>query len=194
MSHRYLSMTRKRNAKVFSGRVQHHQDRKKRGCPSPKSSDVDCFFDVRGIVHTEFMPQGHTINQHIYRDVLRRLMRSVHEKRRELYEKKSWLLHHDNAPVHNALSIREFLAKNNIAVLEQLPYSPDLAPCDFFLFPKFKGVMKETRFPDVQAIKRAVTKELRAIPKKSFQECMEAWQRRMEKCVRAHGDHFEGDA
>ena len=152
------------------------------------------FFDVRGIVHTEFMPQGHTINQHIYRDVLRRLMRSVREKRRELYEKKSWLLHHNNAPVHNALSIREFLAKNNIAVLEQPPYSPDLAPCDFFLFPKPKKVMKETRFPDVQAIKRAVTKELQAIPKKSFQECMEAWQRRMEKCVRAHGDYFEGDA
>ena len=152
------------------------------------------FFDVRGIVHTEIMPQGHTINQHIYRDVLRRLMRSVREKRRELYKKKSWLLHHDNAPVHNALSIREFLAKNNIAVLEQPPYSPDLAPCDFFLLPKLKGVMKGTRFPDVQAIKRAVTKELRAIPKKSFQECMEAWQRRLEKCVRAHGDYFEGDA
>ena len=76
------------------------------------------FFDVRGILHTEFVPQGHTVNQHIYRDVLRRVMRSVHEKRSELYEKKSWLLH-DNAPVHNALSIREFLAKNNIAVLEQ---------------------------------------------------------------------------
>ena len=45
------------------------------------------FFDVRGIVHTEFMPQGHTINQHIYRDVLRRLMQSVHKKRRELYER-----------------------------------------------------------------------------------------------------------
>ena len=58
-------------------------------------------FDVRGIVHTEFMPQGHTINQHIYRDVLRRLMQSVCKKRHELYEKKSWLLHHDNAPVHN---------------------------------------------------------------------------------------------
>ena len=107
------------------------------------------FFDVRGIVHTEFMPQDHTINQNIYRDVLRRLMRSVREKRRELYEKKSWLLHHDNAPVYNALSIREFLAKNNSAVLEQPPYSPDLAPCDFFLFPKLKRVMKGTRFPDV---------------------------------------------
>ena len=118
----------------------------------------------------------------------------MRERRRELYEKKSWLLHHDNAPVHNALSMREFLAKNNIAVLEQPPYSPDLAPSDFFLFPKLKGVIKGSRFSDVQSIKRAVTKELRAIPKKSFQECMEAWQRRMEKCVKARGDYFEGNA
>ena len=36
------------------------------------------------------------------------------------------------APSHNALIIREFLAKNNITVMDQ-PYSPDLAPCDFFV-------------------------------------------------------------
>ena len=91
------------------------------------------FFDVRGIVHKEFLPQGQTINQHIYKDILRRLMRSVREKRQELWDEKSWVLHHDNAPSHNALSIREFLAKNNIAVMDQPPYSPDLAPCDFFV-------------------------------------------------------------
>ena len=50
------------------------------------------------------------------------------------------------APAHNALGIREFLAKNNIAVVEQAPYSLDLAPCDFFLFPKVKEVIKRTRF------------------------------------------------
>ena len=43
---------------------------------------------------------------------------------------------------------REFLAKNNIAVLEQPPYSPDLAPCAFFLYPKLKKVIKGTRFQD----------------------------------------------
>ena len=96
------------------------------------------FFDVHGIVHLEFLPQGQTINQNVYKDILRRLMRSVREKRRELWETKSWLLHHDNAPAHNALSIRQFLAENNIAVLEQPSYSPDLAPCDFFLFPKLR--------------------------------------------------------
>ena len=151
------------------------------------------FFDVHGIVHLEFLPQGQTINQNVYKDILRRLMRLVREKRRELWETKSWLLHHDNAPVHNALSIQQFLAENNIAVLEQPPYLPDLAPCDFFLFPKLKGVIKGTRFQDSKAITTVVTKELRAIPMESFQKCIEAWRQRLEKCIRAQGDYFVGD-
>jgi len=76
-------------------------------------------FDVHGIVDAEFLPQSQTINQHVYKNILRRLMRSVREKRRELWETRSWLLHHDNAPAHNALGILEFLGKNYIAVLVQ---------------------------------------------------------------------------
>jgi len=154
---------------------------------------ADNFFDVHGIVHAEILPQGQTINQHVYKNILRRLMHSVWEKRRELWETRSWLLHHDNAPAHNALVIREIFTKNNIAVLEQPPYSPNLASCDFFLFPKFKEVIKRTRFQDSGAIKTAVTKELRAILEESFQECVEAWQRKLEKCIREQGDSFEGD-
>ena len=150
-------------------------------------------FDVHGIVHAEFLPQGQTINQHVYKNILRRLMRSMREKKREMWESRSWLLHHDNAPAHNALGIREFFAKNNIAVLEQPLYSPDLAPCDFFLFPKLMEVIKGTRFQDSEAIKTAVMRKLRAISKESFQECMEAWQKRLEKCIRAQGNHFEGN-
>ena len=151
------------------------------------------FFDVHGIVHAEFLPQGQTNNQRVYKNILRRLMRSEREKRRELWETRSWLLHQENAPAHNALGIREFLAKNNIAVLKQPTYSPDLAPCGFFLFPKLKKVIKGTHFLDSEAIKTTVTRELRAIPEESFQECMEAWQRRLKKCIRAQGDYFEGD-
>jgi len=117
----------------------------------------------------------------------------VREKRRELWETRSWLLHHDNAPAHNASRIWEFLAKNNIAVLEQLPYSPDLAPYDLFLFSKLKEVIKGARFQDSEAIKTAVMRELQAIPEESFQECVKAWQRRLEKCIRAQEDYFEGN-
>ena len=65
------------------------------------------------------------------------------------------MLHHDNAPSHNTLSIWEFLAKNNIAVVDQPPYSPDLASCDFFLFPKLKGTIKGIRFNDVEDIRKS---------------------------------------
>ena len=114
------------------------------------------FFDVHGIVHAEFLPQGQTINQHVYKNILQRLMRSVREKRRELWETRSWLLHHDNAPADNVLGIREFHAENNIAVLEQPPCSPNLATCDI-LYPKLKEVIKGTRFQVSETIKTAVT-------------------------------------
>ena len=71
-----------------------------------------------------------------------------------------WVLHHDIAPAHSALSIRQFLVERNVLILEQSPYLPDFAPCDFFLFPKLKGVIKGTQFPDVEVIKGAVTREL----------------------------------
>ena len=52
------------------------------------------------------------------------------------WEAHAWRLHHINAPDHTALSIGQFLAERNITTLEYPPYSLDLAPCDFFLFPK----------------------------------------------------------
>ena len=88
------------------------------------------FFDVHGIVHAEFLPQSQTIDQHVYKNILRRPMRSVRKKRRELWETRSWTLHHDNAPAHNALRIRDFPAKNNIVILKKPPYSPDLGRHD----------------------------------------------------------------
>ena len=94
------------------------------------------------------------INKHVYKNILRRLIRSVREKRRELWETRSWLLQHDNAPAHNALGIREFLAKNSISELEQPPYSPDLAPCDFVLLPKLKEVIKGTCFQIQKPLKQ----------------------------------------
>ena len=56
-------------------------------------------------------------------------------------------------PSHNALSVKQFLAGKNVAVLDHTPYSPDLAPCDFFLFPKIKFVLKGTQFVSPEVVK-----------------------------------------
>ena len=51
---------------------------------------------------------------------------------------RTWMLHHNNATCHTAVSINEFLAEKCISVVPQPPYSLDLSPCDFFLFPSSK--------------------------------------------------------
>lgn len=73
---------------------------------------LTAFFDERGIVQCKFLPQGKTINQHVYKETLRCLLHSLHEKRQELWQDSSWLFHHDNKSTYNALSIWQFLAKN----------------------------------------------------------------------------------
>ena len=89
------------------------------------------FFDIQGIVHFEFLPQGQIVNQTVYKEILRRLVRSVRDKRRSLWEANAWALHHDKASARTALSICQFLAERNIATLEHPPYSTDLAHVTF---------------------------------------------------------------
>ncbi|KAG5323782.1 MOS1T transposase, partial [Pseudoatta argentina] len=105
-----------------------------------------------------------------------------------LWKNKNWLLHHDNAPAHTSLLVREFVAKNNTLMISQPPYSPDLAPCDFFLFPKLKRPMKGRRYDTIEEIKTASKEELNKITKKDFLKCFEDWKKRWHKCIISDGD------
>jgi len=103
-------------------------------------------FDIRGIVHYEFVPTEQTVNQVYYLEVLERLHEKVRRKQPEILANNSWILHHDNAPAHTALSVREFLATKQITVLEHPAYSPDLAPQLLFSVPEDKGNIERKAF------------------------------------------------
>ena len=57
------------------------------------------------------LPQGRTVNNEYYLDDMHRLRKAIHQKRTELWKNQSWILHHDNAPAHTLMLVREFLAK-----------------------------------------------------------------------------------
>jgi hypothetical protein len=86
--------------------------------------------------------------------------------------------------------VREFLSTKQITVLEHPAYSPDLAPNDFFLFPKIKEILKERHFDDIRTNTAAA---LKAIPQNQFQNCFEGWTRRWHRCIASKGVYFEGD-
>jgi transposase len=82
-----------------------------------------------------------------------------------------------------------FFKKHETTVIPQPPYSPDLAPADFFLFPKLKSSLKGRRFQTVEETEENSTGDLRAIPQNTFQN----WKKRWERCIKSGGEYFEGD-
>jgi hypothetical protein len=106
-----FSRIRKRNAKACNGKHQHHRDQKGTHVTSPSGENAHLVFDHNGFVHFEFLEKGRTVNQNCYLEILTRLREVVRRRRPELWP-ETWILHHDNAPVHDALVVQEFLAKN----------------------------------------------------------------------------------
>lgn len=123
--------------------------------PKPKKSRqsrskikvmLTVFFDYHGVVHSEFLPPGQAVNNEYYLVVMRRMREAVCKNRPELWQNNTWVLHHDNAPSHTALVLREHFPKNSTSIVPQPPYSPDLAPCGFWLFSKLKRPLRGHRF------------------------------------------------
>ena len=85
----------------------------------------------------------------------------------------------------------EFLATKQITVLEHPAFSPDLAPSDFFLFPKIKEILKGSYFDDIDDIRSNTTAALKAIPQNQFQNCFEGWTRCWHQCKASQGEYFE---
>ena len=96
-------------------------------------------------------------------------------------------------PRHTAISVIKFLVKKGIPVVPQPPYSPDLSPCEFFLFPELKFHLKGRHFGTVENIEKAVTDQLKAIPVGDYQRCYGDWEQRLRRCVASHRNYFEGD-
>jgi hypothetical protein len=94
--------------------------------PRPKKARQVCsnvkamlivFFDIQGIVHKEFVPPGQTINGKFYCEVLKQLREGVRRKHPDKWKNDNWFHHHDYAPAHTSLIVRQFLTSKNITVI-----------------------------------------------------------------------------
>ena len=77
----------------------------------------------------------------------------------------------------------------SIKTVPQPPYSPDLAPCDFWLFYKLRGC----RYERIEEVKEAVTKVIDTLTQEDFDGAFQKFLERYNKCIAAGGDYFEGD-
>ena len=150
------------------------------------------FWDQRGAVMMDFLAKGTTISGTYYASLLKKLRKSIKTERRGMLTRGVRLLQ-DNAPVHNSHVAQTEARSCGYEILPHPPYSPDLAPSDFHLFPSMKSFLKGKRFTNDESLISEVNAWFQTQPPEFYriglQNCIKRW----EKCVSLAGVYVEKD-
>ena len=191
MNHGFWSMTLRQNAKVGSGTLQNLPISRKPEWKIQNQIDSHLFFWQSGD-----RPQGIcATRKNCQSNFLSGSPWKTHDKGGTCATRHCTHLEAAprNAPCHMAVSSNEFLAGKRHSSVPQPPYSSDLSPCDFLLFPRLKNHLKGRHFGTLDNVQKSVTDELKGIPAEAFQHCYKQWKQRLRRCVAAQGNYFEGD-
>lgn len=156
------------------------------GTSHRKSLMLSIFWDHTGVLFVDFAGKDVRINSTYYSD----LIQKCRHARRKPRGYPLWLLQ-DNAPVHKSAETMETIAKTGFVLLDHPPYSPDLAPSDFYLFSHMKRHLRGKMFENADDLRQYVEEFLKEQPsifyKKAFLELVERWK----KCVAHEGSYVE---
>lgn len=149
---------------------------------------VSCFFTKTGHVATVALENQKTVNSAWYTTIC---LAEVFNKLRETNPKRRIILHHDNASSHTSAQTTQYLTGENIELMGHPPYSPDLAPNDFFLFPTIEDKLRGQRFSSPEEAVEAFKNHVLELSSSDWQKCFDKWFERMHKCINLHGEYFE---
>jgi histone-lysine N-methyltransferase SETMAR len=138
------------------------------------------FWGCTGVLYTEFLTKGSTVNSDRCGATLRSLKQRI---RRIRPERNTFFLflHHDNARPRCSAQTQDSITSLKFTVVSHLTYSPDLAPSDFWLFPKLKETLKGKKFSSDAEVEAAVCKWISSQPETFFMDGMKKWVERLKK-------------
>ena len=145
------------------------------------------FDDSTGMIYMHWVPTGQRVNKEYYVEILREFRKRFSRKKPALFKSGPWHFNQVNSPVHNSILVTDYLM--GIKTVPHPPYSPHIAPCDFFLFPNLKGCRYET----IEEMKEAAAKIIDTLTQENFHEALQKLLEHYNKCIVARGDYFKGD-
>ena len=139
-----------------------------RRCKTSNRMLYAIFFDSKGPVLQIPVPKGSSVTGKFYRESVLTQLVDFYQKRGPRTGVRSIKLLHDNALAHKSATVQEYLKESGLDVLDHPPYSPELSPCDFRLFPRLKEMLAGHRFESRCGIGSAVYQCLQHIPKEDY--------------------------
>ena len=143
--------------------------KKARQVKSNLKSMINTFFDIKGIVHKEFVPTGRTVNSRFYCEILWRLREKVRRHHPQLWREQTWLLHHDNARLTLPFSPTSFWQKAKLLSSPTHRTPPIWHPVTSSYFQKWNWSWKDAGSIPLR----------RSRPNR--RECLKLWQKRTSR-------------
>jgi [histone H3]-lysine36 N-dimethyltransferase SETMAR len=163
---------------------------KAKAVPSAGKRMASVFWDYKGVVHIDWLPEKATINSDYYIQVLTNLKENINQDRRGKWS-RGVLLQHDNARPHTSVKTMAAIQQLGFILLPHPAYSPDLAPSDYWLFPELKKSLRGQRYSTFQHLATVVGKWISVKDGEWFAEGLRRLVDRWEKCVQLRGDYVE---
>jgi len=177
--------------RVLNGLVRHPLGRRNWNSEGPASRPCWYFFFRLSRRSAQRIPtRGKTVNVEFCNGVKDRLLKRIQRVRSAAFCCRDFFLLNHNASAHKAASVCQFLTLKCYNPLSP-PYSPDLSPPDYFLFPKEKIKLKGLHFADLAETQEAVTDELKKVHKEEFSAALQKLYDREKACIYANGAYFE---
>ncbi|CAH2103209.1 unnamed protein product [Euphydryas editha] len=115
----------------------------------------------------------------------------VLEKNRQKRSRSRILHHHDNVSSHTAKQTIDYLATSGLELLRHPPYSPDLAPCYFYIYLKKKEKLRGKCFMDAEEAVAAFLKAVEETPKNEWAKCFSQGFHQMQRSTDVNEHYFE---
>lgn len=130
-------------------------------------------------------------NNAISLQVIRRDLVQALRKKRPDTPISQFLLHQDNAPPHVSAATRLELGLMELECIPHPPYSPDLAPMDFSVFPEIKAQLRGQRFDSLHELTQKTQRIISQFSEDWYRDIFTKWIQRYKKCIEENGDYFE---
>ena len=185
-----IIMIRRVNRNRWNGNMPLLRRQRSSKPPGPPRRLCRRFLGQQRVIHIDYLPHGTTMNGKYYANLLKQVRQSIKEKRRGKI-RRGIMLHQDNAPVHTSRVAMDAVRECGYELLPHPPYSPDLAPSDFHLFPRLKKHLRGRRFDDDGELTAAVEGWLGDQDVDFYRSGINDWITRWDKCVELEGDYVE---
>lgn len=149
-------------------------------------------YDRQGVICTQKVPQGTTVTAKFYKKFLSQYLRRKIRKSRPGMLERGVIILHDNTRPHVAEPIRQLFEDYGWEILDHPPYSPDMSPCDYDLFPKLKEGLRGYRFRGLEELTMEVTRQIRGLNRNGLLTGIQKLPDRWTKVIEKEGDYIEG--